>query len=44
VQLTTTYSQRAGWWSHHREEAMGTVVTIDLFGDGDGMPDGTYVR
>jgi thiamine biosynthesis lipoprotein len=23
---------------------MGTVVTLDLFGDGDGVPDGVYVR
>ncbi len=44
VQLTTTDGQRAGWRSHHREEAMGTVVTIDLFGDGDAVPDGAYVR
>ncbi|MGO9657254.1 MAG: FAD:protein FMN transferase [Acidimicrobiales bacterium] len=42
--LTTTNEPQPAWRSHHRQEVMGTVVTLDLFGNGDAAPDGAYVR
>ncbi len=43
-QMATGSTSQGGWRSHRREDVMGTVVTIDLFGEGGAAPDAAHVR
>jgi FAD:protein FMN transferase len=39
----TASAEPDSWRSHHREYVMGTVVTIDVYGDGAGPPHEVYL-
>jgi thiamine biosynthesis lipoprotein len=43
-QVTATGAQAEAWQSHHREQVMGTVVTLDVYCEPDVARDALYVR